>query len=36
MRTDLSAFQETTATDAFALQNAYLLKVRLDQGSIQA
>jgi uncharacterized protein (AIM24 family) len=36
MRTDLGAYQETTSTDAFALQNAYLLKVRLDQGSIQA
>lgn len=36
MKTDLGAFQETTSTDAFALQNAYLLKVRLDQGSIQA
>lgn len=36
MKTDLGAYQETTSTDAFALQNAYLLKVRLDQGSIQA
>ncbi|MBJ7473326.1 MAG: AIM24 family protein [Solirubrobacteraceae bacterium] len=36
MRTELGAFQETTSTDAFASQNPYLLKVRLDQGSIQA
>lgn len=36
MRTDLGSYQETTSTDAFALQNPYLLKVRLDQGSIQA
>ncbi len=36
MRTELGAYQETTSTDAFALQNPYLLKVRLDQGSIQA
>lgn len=36
MRTELGAYQETTSTDAFALQNGYLLKVRLDQGSIQA
>ncbi len=36
MRTELGAFQETTSTDAFALQNRKLLKVRLDQGSIQA
>ncbi len=36
MRTELGVYQETTSTDAFALQNAYLLKVRLDQGSIQA
>jgi len=36
MRTDLTAFQETSSTDAFALQNAYMVKVHLDQGSIQA
>lgn len=36
MRTDLDSYQETSSTDAFALQNPYLLKVRLDQGSIQA
>ena len=36
MKTDLGAFQETTSTDAFALQNGKLLKVRLDQGAIQA
>ncbi len=36
MRTDLGTYQETSSTDAFALQNPYLLKVRLDQGSIQA
>lgn len=36
MRTDLGSYQETSSTDAFALQNPYLLKVRLDQGSIQA
>lgn len=36
MRSELSAFQETTSTDAFALQNRKLLKVRLDQGSIRA
>lgn len=35
MRTDLGTYQETSSTDAFALQNPYLLKVRLDQGSIQ-
>jgi uncharacterized protein (AIM24 family) len=36
MQTTLSQFNETESTDAFALQNAYLLKVRLDQGSIRA
>jgi uncharacterized protein (AIM24 family) len=36
MRTTLEQFNETQSTDAFALQNAYLLKVRLDQGAIRA
>lgn len=36
MQTTLAQFNETTSTDAFALQNPYLLKVRLDQGSIRA
>lgn len=36
MRTELGEYVETTSTEAFALQNAYLLKVRLDQGPIQA
>src|SRR3712207_283125 len=36
MRTELEQFQETKSTDAFALQNSKLLKVRLDQGTIQA
>lgn len=36
MRTDLASYQETSSTEAFALQNPYLLKVRLDQGAIQA
>jgi uncharacterized protein (AIM24 family) len=36
MHTTLSQFTETEATDAFALQNSYLLKVRLDQGAIRA
>lgn len=36
MRTDLASFQETSSTEAFALQNPYLLKVSLDQGAIQA
>ena len=36
MRSDLATFKETTSTDAFALQNSKLLKVRLDQGSIRA
>ena len=36
MRTTLSQFNETTSTDAFALQNTKLLKVSLDQVTIQA
>jgi uncharacterized protein (AIM24 family) len=36
MQTTLAQFNETDSTDAFALQNSYLLKVRLDQGSIRA
>ena len=36
MQTSLEQFSETQSTDAFALQNAKLLKVRLDQGEIQA
>jgi uncharacterized protein (AIM24 family) len=36
MQTTLAQFNETTSTDAFALQNNYLLKVRLDQGEIRA
>jgi len=36
MRTEIDQFGETTSTDAFALQNAKLLKVRLDQVTIQA
>jgi uncharacterized protein (AIM24 family) len=36
MRTTLSQFNETTSTDAFALQNTKLLKVSLDQVAIQA
>jgi len=36
MRTTLEQFNETQSTEAFALQNAYLLKVRLDQGAIRA
>lgn len=36
MQTTLAQFNETTSTDAFAVQNPYLLKVRLDQGSIRA
>jgi uncharacterized protein (AIM24 family) len=32
----LAEFQETTSQDAFALQNSKLLKVRLDQVTIQA
>jgi uncharacterized protein (AIM24 family) len=36
MQTTLAQFNETTSTDAFALQNSKLLKVRLDQVTIQA
>jgi uncharacterized protein (AIM24 family) len=36
MQTTLAQFNETKSTDAFALQNSYLLKVRLDQGAIRA
>jgi uncharacterized protein (AIM24 family) len=36
MRTTLAEFNETTSTDAFALQNTKLLKVSLDQVTIQA
>ena len=36
MQTTLAQFNETQATDAFALQNSKLLKVRLDQVTIQA
>jgi len=36
MHTDLAQFRETSSTEAFALQNAKLLKVRLDQVAIQA
>ena len=36
MHTTLAQFNETTSADAFALQNSYLLKVRLEQGAIRA
>jgi uncharacterized protein (AIM24 family) len=36
MQTSLQQFSETQSTDAFALQNSKLLKVKLDQGTIQA
>jgi len=36
MQTSLEQFSETQSTEAFALQNSKLLKVRLDQGTIQA
>jgi uncharacterized protein (AIM24 family) len=36
MKTTLAQFNETTATDAFALQNSKLLKVHLDAVTIQA
>src|SRR3954465_1366569 len=36
MQTSLQQFSETQSQDAFALQNSKLLKVRLDQGTIQA
>src|SRR4028118_136262 len=36
MQTTLGQYNETTSTDAFALQNSKLLKVRLDQVTIQS
>lgn len=36
MRSELASFRETTSTDAFSLQNAKLLKVHLDQVTVQA
>src|ERR687883_2085947 len=36
MQTTLAQFNETTSQDAFALQNSKLLKVSLDQVTIQA
>ena len=36
MQTTLAQFNETQSTDAFALQNSKLLKVRLDQVTIQS
>ena len=36
MQTTLAQFNETQASDAFSLQNSKLLKVRLDQVTIQA
>src|SRR6478752_6591932 len=36
MQTTLAQFNETKSQDAFALQNSKLLKVRLDQVTIQA
>jgi uncharacterized protein (AIM24 family) len=36
METSLAQFSETQSTDAFALQNPKLLKIRLDAGTIQA
>ncbi len=36
MQTTLADFKETSSQDAFALQNSKLLKVRLDQVTIQA
>lgn len=36
MQTTLAQFNETQATDAFTLQNSKLLKVRLDQVTVQA
>jgi uncharacterized protein (AIM24 family) len=36
MQTTLAQFNETQSTDSFALQNSKLLKVRLDQVTIQA
>lgn len=36
MQTSLQQFSETQSTEAFALQNAKLLKVRLQDGTVQA
>src|SRR3712207_7728232 len=36
MQTTLAQYNETQSTDSFALQNSKLLKVRLDQVTIQA
>src|SRR3954465_5784008 len=36
MQTTLGQFNETQSQDAFALQNSKLLKVRLDQVTVQA
>src|SRR3954453_13037772 len=36
MQTTLTQFNETQSQDAFALQNSKLLKVRLDQVTVQA
>ena len=36
MQSDLEQFRETTSTEAFALQNHKLLKVHLDQVTVQA
>jgi uncharacterized protein (AIM24 family) len=36
IKTDLQQYTETTSTEAFALQNSKLLKVRLSDGEIQA
>src|SRR4051794_41531727 len=36
MQSTLAEFQETQSADAFALQNSKLLKVHLDQVTIQA
>ena len=36
MQTTLAGFRETSPRIAFALQNSKLLKVRLDEGTIQA
>jgi uncharacterized protein (AIM24 family) len=36
MQSDLEQFSETTSTEAFALQNHKLLKVHLDQVTVQA
>src|SRR5688500_17658033 len=36
VRNNLEQFKETTATDAFALQNSKLLKVHLEQVTVQA